>query len=207
MVSKGWLPRNNGDMGRDLYEVLGVSRGADDATITRAYRALARELHPDAAAQGDAERFRAVTEAYEVLSDAQSRRLYDRLGWHGRGGGIEPPPRAGRVYASNPRAFLEDFESVIATALGRAPDRELTHVVGELQLDAYEARFGATCSVVEGDAVTVPPRTRDLDRVHVGPEEVAIVRIVPPREKVAIRVGASVALMGAIGFLLFLLAL
>lgn len=193
-------------MGRDLYGVLGVSREDDTATITRAYRALARELHPDAP-KGDAERFREVTEAYEVLSNARSRRLYDRLGWRGRGGGLEPRPRAGRVYASNPRAFLEDLESVIATALGRAPDRQPTQVVGEVQLDAYEARFGATCSVVEGGTVTVPPKTRDLDRVHIGPEEVAIVRIIPPREKVAIRVGAAIALMGAVGFLLFLLAL
>ena len=193
-------------MGRDLYGVLGVSREDDAATITRAYRSLARELHPDAT-EGDAERFREVTEAYEVLSNARSRRLYDRLGWRGRGGRIEPRPRAGRVYASNPRAFLEDLESVIATALGRAPDRQPTHVVGEVQLDAYEARFGATCSVVEGGTVTVPPKTRDLDRVHIGPQEVAIVRIVPPREKVAIRLGAAVGLMGAVGFLLFLLAL
>jgi hypothetical protein len=194
-------------MGRDLYEVLGVRRDADAATITRAYRALARELHPDAASEGDAERFREVTEAYEVLSDAQSRRLYDRLGWRGRGGGIEARPRMARVYASNPREFLEDLESVIATALGRAPDRQPTRVVGEVQLDAYEARFGATCGVVEGGTVTVPPKTRDLDRVHFGPEKVAILRIVPPREKVAIRLGAAIALMGAVGFLLFLLAL
>jgi DnaJ-class molecular chaperone len=206
VVSARRLPRNKVDMGRDLYGVLGVSREDDTATMTQAYRALARELHPDAP-KGDAERFREVTEAYEVLSNARSRRLYDRLGWRGRGRGIEPHPRAGRVYASNPRAFLEDLESVIATALGRAPDRQPTQVVGEVQLDAYEARFGATCSVVDGGTVTVPPKTRDLDRLHIGPAEVAIVRIIPPCEKVAIRVGAAIALMGAVGFLLFLLAL
>jgi DnaJ domain len=199
-------PRNNQNMARDLYEVLGVRRDADAAAITRAYRSLARELHPDAAAGGDAERFLQVTEAYEVLSDARSRRLYDRLGWRGRGRS-EVRPGTARVYASNPREFLEDLESMIATALGHAPDRHPTRVVGEVQLDAYEARFGATCSVVEGGPVTVPPRTRDLDRVPLGAEKVAIVRIVPPREKVAIRLAATVALVAAIGFLLFLLAL
>jgi DnaJ domain len=193
-------------MGRDLYEVLGVRRDADAAAITRAYRLLARELHPDVASEGDAERFRQVTEAYEVLSDARSRRLYDRLGWRGRGG-IEVRPGTARVYASNPREFLDDFESVIATALGHATDRQPTRIVGEVQLDAYEARFGATCSVVEGGPVTVPPRTRDLDRIPLGPEKVAIVRITPPREKVAIRLAAAVGLAAAIGFLLFLLAL
>jgi curved DNA-binding protein CbpA len=198
---------NNQDVRRDLYEVLGVGREADDETIRRAYRALARELHPDAASEGDAERFHEVTEAYEVLSNAQSRRLYDRLGWRGRGNGIDPRPRASRVYASNPRAFLEDLESVIATALGRSPEREPIRVVGEVQVDAYEARLGAVGSVAGGASVTVPPKVRDLDRVYVGPEEVAIVRIVPPREKVVIRLGAAIALMGATGFLLFLLAL
>lgn len=210
MVSVRWPVRNNWGVGRDLYEALGVRRGADEETITRAYRALARELHPDRASGGDAERFREVTEAYEVLSKARSRRLYDRLGWRGRGSGVEPRPGAGRVYASNPRAFLEDLESVIATALGRQVDREPTRVVGEVQLDAYEARLGATGSLSEGAAplsVTIPPRTRDLDRVYIGPEQVAIIRIVPPREKVAIRVGAAIALMGAVAFLLFLLAL
>ena len=149
-----------------------------------------------------------MTEAYEVLSNARSRRLYDRLGWRGRGNGIEPRPRAARVYTSNPRAFLEDLESVIATALGGSPEREPIRVVGEVQLDAYEARLGAIGSVAGGmESVTVPPRVRDLDRVYVGPEEVAIVRIVPPREKFVIRLGAAIALMAAIGFLLFLLAL
>ena len=63
----------------DHYEVLGVSRSASDAEIKKAYRRLARELHPDinpdAAA---AERFKLVTHAYEVLSDPQSRASYDR---------------------------------------------------------------------------------------------------------------------------------
>jgi DnaJ domain len=193
-------------VGRDLYEVLGVRGGADSKTITRAYRALARELHPDAGSRADAERFREVTEAFEILSNARSRRLYDRLGWRGRSRGVEPRPSAGRVYASDPRAFLDDLESVIATALGRRPEREPTRIVGEVQLDAYEARLGATSSL-DGGTVIVPPRTRNLDRVDLGPEEVAIVRIVPPREKPAIRLGAAVALAGAIGFLLFLLAL
>lgn len=199
--------RNDQNVGRDLYEALGVRRDADAATITRAYRALARELHPDAASDGDTERFREVTEAYEVLSNARSRRLYDRLGWRGRGGGIESRPGAARVYASNPREFLEDLESVIATALGRSPERQPTRVVGEVQLDAYEARLGATCSIGESGTVTVPPKTSDLDRVYLGPEKVAIVRIVPPRERVAIRLAATIALVAAVGFLLFLLAL
>ena len=55
--------------GRDYYEVLGVDRSAPDAEIKRAFRRLAREVHPDVSDAPDAdERFKEVVEAYEVLS-------------------------------------------------------------------------------------------------------------------------------------------
>ena len=67
---------------RDYYEVLGVSKDADDATIKKAYRALAKKYHPDAN-PGDevaAEKFKEASEAYSVLSDADKRRQYDQFG-------------------------------------------------------------------------------------------------------------------------------
>lgn len=65
----------------DYYEVLGVPRDADQDTIRRAYRKLAREYHPDLNSDSDAEeRFKELGEAYEVLSDADKRERYDRLG-------------------------------------------------------------------------------------------------------------------------------
>lgn len=63
---------------RDLYDVLGVDRDADDTTIKRAYRQRARELHPDAG--GDEEQFKELTTAYEVLKNPQTRANYDRFG-------------------------------------------------------------------------------------------------------------------------------
>jgi len=71
---------------RDYYEILGVPRDADDETIRRAFHALARDWHPDVAAGPDSEaRFRELAEAYSVLSKRESRVLYDRHGYRGRG--------------------------------------------------------------------------------------------------------------------------
>ncbi|MGZ4186289.1 MAG: molecular chaperone DnaJ [Solirubrobacteraceae bacterium] len=78
---------------RDYYEVLGVSRDADDATIKKAFRRLARELHPDVNTHDpEAEtKFKEAAEAYEVLSDPERRATYDRYGHEGlRSGGWAP---------------------------------------------------------------------------------------------------------------------
>lgn len=67
---------------RDYYDVLGVSRGADDAAIKKAYRKLAKKYHPDSNsgnAQAE-EKFKEVTEAYNVLSNDKKRKLYDQFG-------------------------------------------------------------------------------------------------------------------------------
>jgi molecular chaperone DnaJ len=79
-------------MPRDYYEVLGISRTAGEAEIKKAFRKLARELHPDVNSEPDAEaRFKEAAEAYEVLSDADRRATYDRYGHEGlRSGGYAP---------------------------------------------------------------------------------------------------------------------
>ena len=69
---------------RDYYEVLGVARTATDDELKKAYRALARKLHPDVNKEPDAEaQFKDLSEAYEVLSNAQKRQIYDRHGHQG----------------------------------------------------------------------------------------------------------------------------
>ncbi|HXD65597.1 MAG TPA: DnaJ C-terminal domain-containing protein [Solirubrobacteraceae bacterium] len=84
---------------KDYYEVLGVSRDADQDAIRRAYRKLARQYHPDVNSDSDAEdRFKEVGEAYEVLSDPDKRERYDRLGANWR-----------RQEQETPETNFEDF--------------------------------------------------------------------------------------------------
>lgn len=72
---------------RDYYEVLGVEKGADDATIKRAFKRLAIKYHPDRNKDPDAgEKFREINEAYQVLSDPQKRAAYDQYGFAGADG-------------------------------------------------------------------------------------------------------------------------
>ena len=200
-------------MERDYYEVLGIQRDADPETIKHAYRTHSRVLHPDASGDPESEaRFRELSEAYAVLSRPEARRLYDGLGWRRRGRGFERRPAY--AYHSNKRRLLEDLESLIVSAQGGRPEREPTRVVASIEVDAYEAHLGVTRRVELGQAeewrqvdVPVPPGARDSDVVAVGAGEVAIIRIVPPREHAVVRAAALAGLVVALGFLLFLLAL
>jgi molecular chaperone DnaJ len=107
---------------RDYYQVLGVDRNASDGEIKKAFRKLARELHPDVNAHDPQaeEKFKEAAEAYEVLSDAERRRTYDRFGHEGlRSGGFQP---GGAGFGS----FQDIFEAIFSGAdpfggFGRGP--------------------------------------------------------------------------------------
>ena len=72
---------------RDYYEVLGLSKGASDDEIKKAFRKLAKQYHPDINKAPDAEaKFKEINEAYEVLSDPQKRQTYDQFGFAGMDG-------------------------------------------------------------------------------------------------------------------------
>src|SRR2546425_1151901 len=108
---------------KDYYRILGVDRKADDKTIKSAYRRLARKHHPDVAKTKDAtERFKEISEAYEVLSDPEKRRRYDSLGpdWQrytqappgGPGGGFRVE------YGGDDLGNLGDFSEFFRTIFG-----------------------------------------------------------------------------------------
>ena len=87
---------------RDYYEILGVNRNADDSAIKKAYRKLAKKYHPDMndGNNGAEEKFKEVTEAYDVLSDPGKRKLYDQFGhaaFDGGAGAYENGRSAGKT--------------------------------------------------------------------------------------------------------------
>lgn len=110
------------DVKRDYYEVLGVPKNADGDQIRRAFRRLARELHPDVSTSPEAEeRFREVSAAYNVLSHPRARFLYDHFGLRARGGG--------------------PADGVFGTA----------RVIGHIELDPLQARTGVSRQVTVTD--------------------------------------------------------
>jgi molecular chaperone DnaJ len=105
---------------RDYYQVLGVERSASDGEIKRAFRQLARELHPDVNAHDPEaeEKFKEAAEAYEVLSDRGRRQTYDRFGHEGlRSGGWAP----GAAFSSFQDIFDALFGGDPVGGFGRDP--------------------------------------------------------------------------------------
>ncbi len=139
-------------MPRDYYEVLGVDRGADEATIKKAFRKLARELHPDVNAHDpEAEsKFKEAAEAYEVLSDGERRRTYDAYGHDGlRSGGFAPNFEGFGSISDLFSAFFGQggFDSVFGGSRVRGGPVQGGDVVLGVAIDLAEAARGTTVEV------------------------------------------------------------
>jgi molecular chaperone DnaJ len=130
---------------RDLYELLGVPRDADEAAIKKAFRRLARELHPDVSSEPDAEaRFREAAEAYEVLTNSETRALYDRYGHAGlRSGGYTP---SGFDMGGLGDLFATFFGDDMFGGQGRRARRG-ADVAAEIQITLVDASRGTTIGV------------------------------------------------------------
>src|SRR5262245_53714057 len=132
---------------RDYYEVLGVQRTATQEEIKKAFRGKARLLHPDVNKEPDAEaRFKEVTEAYEVLIDADKRAAYDRFGHNAvSGNGMGADPFAGMNFSD----IFETFMSAAGvggvgrtSAGGRRRQARGSHLAYRITVEFEEAVFG-----------------------------------------------------------------
>lgn len=150
---------------RDYYDVLGISRDASADEIKKAYRSLARQHHPDVAGESgdDGEEFRAIREAYEVLSDSDRRAGYDRYGHDGA------PSMGGFGDIFN--AFFGD-EFGGARGRRRGPQQGADAAV-DIQVTLAEAAFGvvqdvqveivARCVHCEGSGAEPPAGSRQCE--------------------------------------------
>ena len=113
-------------MKRDYYEVLGVDRGAGDGEIKKAFRRLARELHPDVNRHDPEaeEKFKEAAEAYEVLSDPDRRSTYDAFGHEGlRSGRLGPAHRRLRQLRGRAVRVLRSRRPAVQRAVRVRPAR------------------------------------------------------------------------------------
>ena len=150
-------------MSQDPYELLGVPRDADADAVKKAYRKLARQLHPDVNPDPESqERFKAVTRAYEVLSDPQKRAAYDRGGDPFGQGGFGGGQGAGFSFTDIMDAFFGGGAAGAAGGRGpRSRVRRGQDALIRVEVDLAEAAFGASrelkvdtavlCEACQGD--------------------------------------------------------
>jgi molecular chaperone DnaJ len=143
----------------DYYAWLGVRRDADADEIKKAYRRLARELHPDVNPDPQTqERFKDITQAYEVLSDPEKRQMYDLGADPFAPGGAAG---AGGFGAGNP--FSDIMDAFFGGGAGprgpRSRARRGRNATIRVELDLAECAFGATRDLVVDTAVVCPTCT------------------------------------------------
>ena len=124
---------------RDLYDVLGIERGANEEEVRKAYRKKALEFHPDRnKSEGASDRFKEVNEAYQVLSDPEQRSRYDRFGHRG----VDGNPGRGFDGFGDIGGFGDIFESFFGGATSNRPARGRDLEIG-LEVPFRDAIFGA----------------------------------------------------------------
>ena len=150
-------------MSKDYYTILGVDRDATPESIKKAYRRRAMKVHPDVAPDDAeaAEKFKELSEAYEVLSDPNKRAIFDRGGDPMSGAGGAGFSGFGGGFAGG-FDFTNLVDAMFGQAGGRGPRsrvRQGQDALVRLSLDLHEAVFGATKPVKVATAVVCPKCT------------------------------------------------
>ena len=187
---------------QDYYKILEVPKNATEEQIRAAYRKLARKYHPDVnKAKGAEEKFKEVSEAYEVLKDAEKRRRYDQLGaaWQG-GQEFRPPPNYGAGGASGPfnfsghnrgaRGFSDFFEAIFGADATFGRQQYSSHgtldgenLEAEIEISLKEAVLGGekniSFDVVESSGLGTELRQKRSYKVKIpqGTADSAIIRL------------------------------
>ena len=151
-------------MKRDYYEVLGVDRGAGDGEIKKAFRRLARGLHPDVNKHDPEaeEKFKEAAEAYEVLGDPDRRRTYDTFGHEGlRSGGWAPRTDAFGSFEDVLSAFFGRGDPLFSELFGFGPPGQASggDVAAQVEVSLAEVLTGASREV-SVEAVSTCERCR-----------------------------------------------
>ena len=174
---------------RDFYEVLGISRDAGADEIKRAYRRLAREHHPDRHpddAQAE-ERFKEVTQAYEVLSDEGKRKIYDELGMDAAAIGFDP--EQARTYQQWARRGASG-----SGGKGNGFPSDLSDILGDLFGGEGWAGFGRRAGPRSGPDIRAEMKVSFREAVTGGERRISLDR--PGAPQICPRCGGSGKLRG-----------
>ena len=124
-----------------LYDLIGVSPGADDAQIKKAYRKAALKYHPDKnPTEEAAEKFKEISSAYEILSDSQKREMYDQFGEEGLNGGGAGAGGFGGFGGFGDDIFSQFFGGAGGSSRPRGPQkgRDIRHEISATLEELYK---------------------------------------------------------------------
>jgi DnaJ-class molecular chaperone len=179
-------------MAKDFYQILGVSRGADEKDIKASYRKLARKYHPDVNPNDKTAeaRFKEISEAYDVLSDPEKRKMYDQFGanWDQMQAGGVPPDGQGFHFGHGGGGGFESIFEQIFSGGGRGQNMGFNF--GDLEVqqprDVEKVVEIPLEEIDSGSKRTLTYQTMDAQRTREG------IATVPTTKKVEVKIPAGI---------------